>query len=135
MTKKITVLFLSIVAFLTVLSVGSGSGSPAAPAKKAASPGQAGAEWEKVWAKTVSDGKKEGKVVIYTALASNSRVVLGKSFKDKFGIDVEWVAGRGAEAAEKFLTERRGGIYSGDLFIIGGITPFRNWCNSVAILL
>ena len=89
------------------------------PAKQAAAPA-----WETEWNNALAAAKKEGKVVIFSSLATDARIALGKSFKARYGIEVEWVAGRGAEAAEKFFAERRGGIYSGDLFIIGGITPF-----------
>ncbi len=98
--------------------------SASAPTGKSSPQKDQGSSWETEWNNAVEGAKKEGKVVIYSSLASNSRVVLGKAFKEKYGIDVEWVAGRGAEATEKFFTERRGGLYLGDLFIIGGITPF-----------
>lgn len=82
--------------------------------------------WQIDWAKALNEAKKEGKIVVFSALASETRALLGKSFKEKYNIDVEWVSGRGAEVAEKLLSERRAGIYLADLFIIGGIIPFVN---------
>ncbi len=93
------------------------------PAVKAPTKQESGPSGAMEWDKTVQAAKKEGKVVIYTTLATDARMALSKAFKDKYGIDAEWVAGRGAETTEKFFAERRGGIYSGDLFIIGGVTP------------
>ncbi len=83
-----------------------------------------GPSWEVEWNKALEAAKKEGKVVIGTAIASDARTALGKAFKDKYGIDVQWMAGRATELNTKIFAERREGIYSVDLFITGGITPF-----------
>lgn len=75
--------------------------------------------WQDEWDKTLTQAKKEGKVVIYTTLVPAGREAWSKDFKNKFGIDLEFFTGRSAELSQKLLAERRAGIVTGDLFITG----------------
>ncbi len=76
--------------------------------------------WEVEWDKVVKEGKKEGWVVIYSTLGSDTRDFLSKALKDKYGISLEFISGRGAEVAQKILTERKSGIYNADIWL-GGV--------------
>jgi len=75
--------------------------------------------WEKTWNKVLSDAKKEGSVTVYSSYPSEFRVALAKGFKDKFGLDIEFVTGRGAELREKLAKERRSGMYFADIYMMG----------------
>lgn len=76
--------------------------------------------WKTQWDKAVELGKREGKVVIYTIIGSQSRTELSKAFKNRYGLDLEFVPGaRGAELTQKLLTERRAGLYLADVVIAG----------------
>jgi len=74
------------------------------------------------WDKLVADAKKEGDVVIYTSITPSPREAIKKAFKKKFGINLEFIGGRGEEALVRLQTERRAGLYTGDLFLHGGTT-------------
>lgn len=75
--------------------------------------------WETRWNKAVSDAKKEGSVTIYSSYPSEFRSALSKGFKDKFGLDIEFVTGRGGELREKLSRERRAGMYFADIYMMG----------------
>lgn len=78
--------------------------------------------WEDRWEKTVTEAKKEGKVIIYTGIGALERQALSDGFRKKFGIQTEWVAGRGSELFQKVNTEYRAGIYLVDLYFSGTTT-------------
>ena len=61
-------------------------------AQPAANPG-----WETDWKKTLDAAKKEGKVNIYSVASSSVRTDLTKAFLQKYGLQLEFVTGRGAE--------------------------------------
>lgn len=92
--------------------------APAAPAAQA----PAKKSWEEEWEKLVAAAKQEGKVIIYTAGGQETRRVLGERFKERFGINTEWVGGRGPELSEKIMMERRARLHMADV-LIGASQP------------
>lgn len=92
---------------------------PAAPVQPAPVKISEASEWDLLQLAA----KKEGKVVIYTSAGSTLRSAMQKGFKDKHGIDVEFLSGRGEEVTEKLKMERKAGIYMADLFIGGSTIP------------
>lgn len=80
------------------------------------------AAWEADWEATLERAKKEGKVVIYSTAGSDVRALISRRFKERHGLDAEFIAGRGPELAQKLLTERRAGLYLGDLYMAGATT-------------
>lgn len=68
---------------------------------------------------TLRQAEKEGKVRIYSFLAVRMREELGKGFKNRFGLDVEWTTGSGTELVQKILTERRAGLSLADMALFG----------------
>lgn len=82
--------------------------------------------WEEQWDGVVKEGKKEGWVVIYSTLGSDTRDFLTRAFKEKYGILLEFIAARGGETAQKLLTERRAGIYNADIWLggVGSVITF-----------
>ncbi len=81
------------------------------------------AAWQQEWDRTLATAKGEGKLVVYSTGGAEVKGALGQAFKDKFGIDVEWVVGRGVELFEKLSTERRAGLYLGDVYLGGSTQP------------
>lgn len=72
------------------------------------------------WESTLSLAKKEGKLVIYAgAISPTLRESLSKAAQTKFGIGIDFVAGRGTEIAQKLIFERRSGVYFADMVISG----------------
>ena len=96
-------------------------------ASKAAGP--AGGEkqsWQAVWDKTLQAAKAEGKVVVYTTAGQKIRTAFTRIMKDKYGLDMEFVLGKGAEMSRKVLSERRAGLYMGDAYVAGSTSTMTN---------
>ncbi len=79
--------------------------------------------WQEEWNKTLEAAKKEGMVVIYSNAGSDVRVAVSQAVKDKYGLNLEWVAGNGTELAQKVYQERNAGLYLADMWLIGGSVP------------
>ncbi|MBI4329958.1 MAG: extracellular solute-binding protein [Chloroflexi bacterium] len=72
--------------------------------------------WEQDWQHTLAAARQEGNLSIYTAVASGElRVQVGKWFKDKFGLDIDWTPIPAAQVGPKVFRERQAGIYLGDI--------------------
>lgn len=89
------------------------------PAKAEIAQLSAGQAWELDWNKSVVQAKKEGKVLVYAT--SQVRDAFNP-FRDKYGIDVEVVVGRGSEISTRLITERRAGLYLVDVYQGGATT-------------
>lgn len=79
--------------------------------------------WEEDWNKTLGAAKKEEVATIYGTASSSTRTTIAKAFTTKYGIKLEFVAGRGGQIMEKVSTERRAGMYLADIYIGGATTP------------
>lgn len=75
--------------------------------------------WEQKWDQWVSAAKKEGKVVFAAAPDPLMRKHIPEKFTAKFGIKVEYLAGRSNEVAARLRLERQAGIYSVDAVTAG----------------
>ncbi len=89
------------------------SNAVTAPARPA-SPGE--------WDKTLPAARQEGTVVVYTTLAMNMRDSLAPPLKQKYGVELEFVAGRTTEVLQKITAERNAGLYMADILITGSST-------------
>ncbi len=88
---------------------------PTPVATAAAKPATVSAE-DAAWAQVVSAAKKEGKVTIYSfSFIGDLGVGLAKTFKERYGIQMEVVAGSGAVFLERFRVEARAGRYVADV--------------------
>lgn len=74
------------------------------------------------WDKILSSAKKEGIITIGSGRPEVMRKAIAEGFKNKYGIDVIWMVGRGDEQVRKIKVERNAGIYSVDVTIEGGNT-------------
>lgn len=86
--------------------------------------------WEVKWEKTLAEAKKEGSLVIGTGRSEAMRDIIGKAFKNKYGIDIIWMTGPTGLRAAKMASERKAGIYATDIGIDGGnpaITMYKAW--------
>lgn len=82
--------------------------------------------WELEWQKTLKQAKKEGRLSLYAGVNPRVREALAWEMKRRFGIEVEFTSGRGAEIAEKLLRERKAGIFTADLYMGGSSTIVNN---------
>jgi ABC-type Fe3+ transport system substrate-binding protein len=74
---------------------------------------------DKEWAAIVEAAKKEGKVVVAGSPDPVMRNDVIPKFTARFGIPVEFVAGRSSQIVSRVETERASGIYSIDLYLAG----------------
>ncbi len=81
--------------------------------------------WQTDWEATLAAAKKEGKVVIYATIGQVVRESLTEAFKKQYGIDLEFLVGRGAEIGTKLMRERGAGLYLADAYM-GGPTSLLN---------
>ena len=73
------------------------------------------AEWDKV----VEAGKREGKVVVSIPASTELRKEVDKTFKQRFGIEAELIAGRAASIVGKIQQEAKSGANTFDLHLGG----------------
>lgn len=78
------------------------------PAAQDAAPDKSGQAWDKI----VEAAKKEGKLTIYSFnFVGDIGTSINRAFKEKYGIQVDIITGRGAEFIERLKTEKRmGGV-------------------------
>jgi iron(III) transport system substrate-binding protein len=74
---------------------------------------------EKGWEQTLAAAKKEGSVVVVGSPDPVMRSDIIPKFTARYGIPVEFLAGRSSETAQRLRTERGAGIYSVDVFLSG----------------
>jgi len=74
---------------------------------------------EKDWNAALTAAKKEGKVTVVGAPDPVMRNEIVPRFTSRFGIPVEFLAGRSSELAARIKTERQAGLNTVDLFMSG----------------
>lgn len=79
--------------------------------------------WEREWEITAREARKEGRLVVITTVGPTVRTALIKGFKDRFGVDIEFLSGTGREISEKLSSERKSGLYLADIYQGGVTTP------------
>ncbi|MBI4331073.1 MAG: extracellular solute-binding protein [Chloroflexi bacterium] len=90
--------------------------APAAKAPAAAGRGVAPASgWQQDWEKTLAAARKEGNLSIYTPAGSGVRTEIGKWFKEKFGLEIDWTPIPAAQTSPKISRERQSGLYLVDI--------------------
>lgn len=117
------------IAILLIALITSACGGPAAPvatpgatslpALKVTPPGRPAASQGK-WDDLTAEARKEGRVVIYAgAINPNVRRDMTLALENKFGLQTEFVSGRGAEMVARYLREREANISAADVLIVG----------------
>jgi iron(III) transport system substrate-binding protein len=75
--------------------------------------------WEKEWNEILAAAKKEGRVSVAGSPDPVMRNDVIPKFTSRFGIQVEFIAGRASQYIAKVQTERSAGIYSVDIYMTG----------------
>ncbi|HZS63159.1 MAG TPA: extracellular solute-binding protein [Xanthobacteraceae bacterium] len=78
------------------------------------------ADWRKTWDDLLAAAQKEGKVVVAGPPSKEVRQSLPPAFEKRYGIKLEYIAGRSSETATKLRAERQANANSIDA-LIGGI--------------
>jgi iron(III) transport system substrate-binding protein len=76
-------------------------------------------DWKKTWDETLAAARKEGKVVVSGPPSQELRQAMPAAFKQRYGITLEFLAGRGSETATKLRAERQAGVMTVDVAIAG----------------
>lgn len=100
---------------------GSG-GTPAPPSKETVAAGPVQPSQQGEWDQLVNAARREGKLMIYSTPSGELVREVGQAFEKRFGVEVEFVVGRGEELARRIEAERSAGLYLTDVFISGGGT-------------
>ncbi len=79
-------------------------------------------DWKKTWDETLAAAKKESKVVVVGSPDPVMRNQIIPKFTQRFGIQVEYIAGSSSQIAGRVRTERQSGIYSVDVYLAGAGT-------------
>ena len=74
---------------------------------------------DKEWNALIEAAKKEGKVVVAGSPDPVMRSGIMPKFKERYGIGIEFLAGRSSEITARVRTERASGIYSVDVYLAG----------------
>lgn len=107
-----------VASLLALLASACGGDTAVAPTKTA--PVAASQEADPAWDALVAAAKTEGKIVVSGPPTAETRQELPKAFKERFGIDMEYIAlGSTADLLVKIEAERKAGIYSLDAFMGG----------------
>jgi ABC-type Fe3+ transport system substrate-binding protein len=81
-------------------------------------------DWQKTWDETLAAARKEGKVVVAGSPDPVMRNEIIPAFTKRYGIQVEYIAGRSGEIADRVRVERGSGIYSIDAYLAGPDTSY-----------
>lgn len=74
---------------------------------------------DKEWNSLIEAARKEGKVVVAGSPDPVMRNEIIPKFKERYGIGIEFLAGRSSEITARVKTERGSGIYSVDVYLAG----------------
>ena len=124
-------LVVALLASVVGCSAGQPAGAPAAaPARSDAAPSQrsggeqaATADYDTpLWRELAEAARREGKLVLASGPTPATRQNLPAAFKQRFGVEMEYLGGRSADLATRLQNERAAGVYTVDLLIGGGDT-------------
>lgn len=105
-------------AFIAALAITACASPPAstAPPEKTFSPSTAASKPASTWDRTFSLAAQEGALTIYSFnFVGDTGIKLAETFRNRYGIKIEIVTGRGAEFVERLKTEKRLGQKTADL--------------------
>ena len=88
---------------------------------------------DKEWQDALSAAKKEGKVVVAGSPDPVMRNEIIPRFTARFGIPVEFIAGRSSQIVSRVATERSAGLYSVDVYLAGPDTTANELYNDKII--
>ncbi len=125
MMNKRLILLVLVLGLVISFSVTPESGAaPKEQPRKAAQPAKAppASRWDTV----LQAAKAEGTLIVYSSVNPATKQALTKALKDRYGIAVDFMVGRGEEQIQRVATENRAGLYLGDLMLYGGTTLLAN---------
>jgi ABC-type Fe3+ transport system substrate-binding protein len=107
---------LLLVAGLSACAPRTGGAPP--PQAQPPQPSTATSDSDRIWQELAAAARAEGKVVV----ASNNagvRQTVAEAFKQRFGVEVEIITGRGSDTVARIMRERGAGVSTVDVLISG----------------
>ncbi|MBI4329703.1 MAG: extracellular solute-binding protein [Chloroflexi bacterium] len=118
-TVRVSVLFLAIIG-VTLGCTPAVVPSPAAQGKPAGEGPAARGDWEQKWASTLTEARREGKVIMYTGWGPSVTGPLREAFGKKHGIELESAnVGSGSALLPKVQAENNAKLRVADIFSVG----------------
>ena len=74
------------------------------------------------WDAVLQAAKGEGSLIVYSTANPATKLALTKAMKEKYGIAVDFIIGRGEQLVQRIYMENQAGIYQGDVLLVGGTT-------------
>lgn len=113
-----------LIIFLAACSPGKSSAPQ--PAKESmTAPAEASAKqgWKTEWEKTLTQARKEARVIVYASsgIGQKARIKAIEKMKERFNIDTEILMLSGSELSRKLFSERKAGLFLQDVYM-GGTT-------------
>jgi iron(III) transport system substrate-binding protein len=97
------------------------SGQPAASSARQAPPAAPkNAFDDPAWQPLIAAARQEGKLILASGPNPDTRVKLPAAFKERFGVEIEYLGGRSSELQTRLRGERASGVSSVDVIIGGG---------------
>jgi ABC-type Fe3+ transport system substrate-binding protein len=78
------------------------------------------ADWQAEWQKALEGARKEGQLVVAMSANPELRKEWESVLKQKFGIALEMLSGRGPETAARIVKEAAAGVHYFDVYFFGG---------------
>lgn len=102
----------------------------AQPAPPQTAPAQTGSAAPGTWDDLVAAAEKEGQVVVPGPNGPSAQQQVSQTFKQRFGIDVDYQTLPGSQVAARVQTERAAGQYTVDVFLAGSDTVYASMLPS-----
>ncbi len=91
--------------------------------------------WQEEWEKTKSLAIAEGSLLISGSAGPALRDPLTRAFREKYGVNLDWLSSRGDEVVQRIFAEQRAGIYAVDIYLSGAtLVPTLRGQNAVQSL-
>ncbi len=104
-------------------------GQPASgSARQAPSPAPQSLYDDPAWQELIAAARQEGKLVLASSPNPDTRVRLPAAFKERFGVEIEYLGGRSSELQTRLRGERASGVSTVDV-IIGGADSVTSMYN------
>src|SRR5919202_3208443 len=113
-----------LVGVIGLAAAAAAGGAPGAPASPTVAPAAPGAPAASGWDALVAAAKNEGKVVVSGPPDPGASTKIPEAFKQRFGLDVEYLAGNSSQLASRIQGERAAGQYTMDVSLSGSDTVY-----------
>jgi iron(III) transport system substrate-binding protein len=121
--------FLLGLAGLTAAATATACAAPAPTPSPTAAPAPA-APSGSAWDALVAAAKNEGKVVVSGPPDPGASTKIPEAFKQRFGVDVEYLAGNSSQLASRIQGERAAGQYTMDVSLSGADTVYGTYVQN-----